>query len=130
MGAVGITSGLIFAFELINRCIPPFEKKFETLPSDAWAACKHRLPSILVANWCCWPLIQYFNFVFVPEIYRVLVVSTFQMVWNIFLSKILNAENIDRSGGDGITEPMIVPPPDMFDVLDGMAGIPLSPSIP
>ena len=120
IGAVGTTIGLIFAFEFINRCIPPFEKKFITFPSDAVAAVKDRLGPILLANWTCWPLIQFLNFLLVPEIYRVLVVSLFQLVWNVFLSKILNTGSTDISAD--ITEPILVQPPEMYDVLEGMAG--------
>ena len=125
IGAVGTTIGLIFAFEFINRCIPPFDKKFVTFPSDAVAAVKNRLGAILLANWTCWPVIQFFNFLFVPEIYRVLVVSLFQLVWNVFLSKILNTGSTDTESS--VTEPMLVQPPEMYDVLEGMAGTPPRP---
>ena len=37
-------------------------------------------------DWLVWPPSQLINFLFVPNVYRVLYVSTITVAWNVFMS--------------------------------------------
>jgi hypothetical protein len=97
LGAVGVTIGFFYAFEFVSYAyIVYFNFSFSNsfrvrifkaqsiVPSSedsiletkrpfydlAYETCKNCLWKTLVANWYCWPVINYINFLFVPSHYR------------------------------------------------------------
>eukprot|EP01031_Cornospumella_fuschlensis_P036989 gene36989-44875_t len=91
-GALIITSGFFFAFELVNRLAPPTTSPLTifSLLEAGWVANKRNLWPSLVANWYCWPAINLLNFQYVPVQYRVLFANVAAVFWNMFLSNIAN----------------------------------------
>lgn len=47
---------------------------------------RHNWWDTLKANWCVWPMFQFFNFNYVPVKFNLLSVNVFSIVWNTFLS--------------------------------------------
>ena len=93
IGAVGVTVGFFYAFELTNKLFPPYDMTNKESFWDAGTkSTKNNLWETLVANWYCWPVINFFNFLVVPLQYRVLVSNLAAVFWNMFLSNVANRE--------------------------------------
>lgn len=74
LGAIVITTGFFYAFQLAQKLVPrqgkdteASKRSFLDLANDSLH--KNLFPTLL-ANWCCWPLINFFNFLSVPIEYR------------------------------------------------------------
>ena len=72
VGATVITVGFFYAFELADRCFPPYAKDGKLLEflDAGFKSTKNNLWLTLVANWYCWPIINFVNFLYVPLEYR------------------------------------------------------------
>ena len=93
IGAVGVTIGFFYAFELANKIFPPYDmNNKETFWEAGTKSTKNNLWETLVANWYCWPVINFLNFLVVPLQYRVLVSNLAAVFWNMFLSNVANRE--------------------------------------
>eukprot|EP01038_Epipyxis_sp_PR26KG_P006720 gene6720-9213_t len=90
IGAVGVTVGFFYAFELIDRLFPPYTRGFGGILAAGLEANKRNLWVTLVANWYCWPVINFVNFLWVPLQYRVLFSNVAAVFWNMFLSNVAN----------------------------------------
>ena len=64
----------------------------ETFWDAGTKSTKNNLWETLVANWYCWPVINFVNFLVVPLQYRVLVSNLAAVFWNMFLSNVANRE--------------------------------------
>jgi hypothetical protein len=54
-GAVIITAGFFYAFEIANRIVPPYTKHLDNVIIAGNKAIKHNLWETMIANWYCWP---------------------------------------------------------------------------
>jgi Mpv17 / PMP22 family len=92
VGATVITIGFFYAFELANQLLPPYAKapRAEAIVSAGNDQVKQKLWPTLVANWYCWPIINFVNFLVIPIEYRVLFSNAASVFWNMFLSSIAN----------------------------------------
>ena len=55
-----------------------------------WKSTKSNLKETMIANWYCWPIINFVNFLIIPLNYRVLFANFCAVFWNMFLSGIAN----------------------------------------
>lgn len=95
VGATVITIGFFYAFELVQKLFPPYASGQMDLLSFIAAgelSTKNNLWETLVANWYCWPIINFVNFLVIPINYRVLFSNFAAVFWNMFLSSIANRE--------------------------------------
>ena len=90
-GAVFVTVGFFYFFEMVQHVFPPYptdrtknflQAGYDSNVSNLW--------DTLVANWYCWPLINFVNFLVVPIQYRVLFSNFAAVFWNMLLSSIAN----------------------------------------
>jgi hypothetical protein len=44
----------------------------------------------MIANWYCWPIINFVNFLVIPLNYRVLFANFCAVFWNMYLSNVAN----------------------------------------
>jgi len=56
-----------------------------TVP-QCWDEYKSKFAMVYLMDWLVWPPSQLINFLFVPNVYRVLYVSTVTVAWNVFMS--------------------------------------------
>lgn len=89
-GAVLINMGFFFAFELAQRAFPPYNVFTSNFIDAGILSTKNNLWETLIANWYCWPWINFINFLWVPLKYRVLFSNAAAVLWNMFLSSIAN----------------------------------------
>jgi hypothetical protein len=102
-GAVVVSAGFFYAFELAQRLVPMGLPQSLSIPSlsslglflrqaieAGTKANQNSLWLTLVGNWTCWPLINWVNFRFVPAQYRVLFSNLAAVFWNMFLSSVAN----------------------------------------
>lgn len=90
-GAVFITAGFFYAFELAQFLFPPYhEKRARNFLQAGYDANVHNLWTALLANWSCWPLINFVNFLVIPIQYRLLFSNFAAVFWNMFLSSVAN----------------------------------------
>lgn len=52
-------------------------------------ACRADLAAVWVAQYKVWPLVDWFNFSYVPEAFRVLFIGFVTLFWNIYLATML-----------------------------------------
>eukprot|EP01035_Chromulina_nebulosa_P019232 gene19232-25083_t len=90
IGATVITIGFFYAFELFQRIIPPYGLFAGSFLSAGLQSTKNNLWITLIANWYCWPVINFVNFLWIPLQYRVLFSNTAAVFWNMFLSSVAN----------------------------------------
>lgn len=91
-GAVIINFFFFFAFELAQKIVPPYKSGAISFLESGWLSAKSNIWDTLVANWKCWPIINYFNFLYVPVEFRLLVSNLVSIFWNMFLSSMANRE--------------------------------------
>jgi hypothetical protein len=92
-GAVLVNAGFFYAFELFDRIFPkpsPLNMLQSGFLEAGTDAVRNKLWETLVANWYCWPVINFLNFYFVPIQFRVLVSNLAAVFWNMFLSSVAN----------------------------------------
>lgn len=94
LGAVLVNMGFFFGFELVSRLYPD-PALLAPLPISGaliagWNSCNTKMWSLLVANWSCWPLINFLNFFFIPLKFRLLFTNVASLLWNVVLSSIAN----------------------------------------
>lgn len=53
---------------------------------------KSKFFTVYIADWCIWPIAQFFNFYYVPLRYRVLYINAITMFYNVFLCYVKNQE--------------------------------------
>lgn len=96
-GAVFVTIGFFYAFEFAQSIVPKPKiaqgESWKPFYDAAYDTCKNCLWKTLVANWYCWPILNYVNFLFVPSQYRVLFSNVASIFWNMFLSNVANTNN-------------------------------------
>jgi protein Mpv17 len=93
IGAVFVNAGFFFAFELFDRIFPkpsPLNLGRPSVIAAGMDAVRNKLWETLVANWYCWPVINFLNFYLVPIQFRVLVSNLAAVFWNMFLSSVAN----------------------------------------
>jgi hypothetical protein len=90
IGAVMVNMGFFFSFELSDRLYPPYQAGRNSFIAAGINSCKNNLWGALLANWTCWPIINYVNLMFVPLKYRVLFSNFAAVFWNMFLSSVVN----------------------------------------
>ena len=90
VGATVITIGIFYAFELAQKLIPPYSSSPESFLTAGLRTTKNSLWETLVANWYCWPIINFVNFLVIPVNYRVLFSNLAAVFWNMFLSSVAN----------------------------------------
>jgi len=91
-GAVIVNAGFFYAFELAQAIFPPYASNKGPF-SFIQAGTRSNLNNMwdtLVANWYCWPVINYVNFLVVPIQFRVLFSNFAAVFWNMFLSSVAN----------------------------------------
>lgn len=54
----------------VQRAFPPYSVHTEGLLETATRNLRNNLFSTIQASWCCWPVINFLNFKFVPAPYR------------------------------------------------------------
>ena len=93
IGALIINYGFFYAFELSNVIFPPYKPNtnYNFLQLGTQAV-KKNLWSAMIANWYCWPIINFLNFLFIPLHFRLLVSNFAAVFWNMYLSTIANAK--------------------------------------
>lgn len=89
-GAVIINAGFFYAFSLSDALFPPDLSKLQSVLSEGTKAVRKNMWETLVANWYCWPVINFLNFLVIPLEYRVLFSNFAAVFWNMFLSTIAN----------------------------------------
>jgi hypothetical protein len=96
IGATAVTFGFFYAFELADSLVP---LKGRTVPAsplgilrNGTQAVRESMWKTLVANYYCWPAINFLNFRFVPLAYRVLVSNLAATLWNCYLSGVANKD--------------------------------------
>lgn len=92
IGAIVVTFGFFYAFEFFNTVLPgglPRDKSFFALASDS---VKKNFWRTIVGNWTCWPAINFINFLFIPQNFRVLFSNFAAIFWNMFLSQVANSK--------------------------------------
>lgn len=61
----------LFTYPLqVQRAFPPYTVHTEGLFQAATHNLRNNLFSTIQASWCCWPVINFLNFKFVPAPYR------------------------------------------------------------
>ena len=77
IGAIFITAGFFIFFEFMNRCVLNLQQRhFETsLLTSVSQSCRYNLWPTLLANWCYWPIANFFNFLVIPVKYRLLTLT-------------------------------------------------------
>ena len=55
-----------------------------------WKSTKNNLKETMIANWYCWPIINFVNFLVIPLNYRVLFANFCAVFWNMYLSNVAN----------------------------------------
>jgi len=90
IGATVITAGFFFAFEFAQRAFPPYGTFKESFLDAGLKSTKNNLWMTLIANWYCWPVINFVNFLYIPLQYRVLFSNLASVFWNMFLSSVAN----------------------------------------
>lgn len=94
-GALIINAGFFYAFEFSNLLFPPYSnghilnRNFIKLGTQAF---RKNIWATMIANWYCWPIINFLNFLFVPLHFRLLVSNFAAVFWNMFLSTIANSK--------------------------------------
>ncbi|CAO1425165.1 unnamed protein product [Diamesa serratosioi] len=73
--AAGLLEG-----KTVTECTKTVESKFFT---------------VYIADWCIWPIAQFFNFYYVPLQYRVLYINAITMFYNVFLCYVKNQKEIE-----------------------------------
>lgn len=89
IGAVVLKSGFFYAFALADHYTPPVRTN-RSVFTEANELVKKNLLVTLKANWLFWPFVNFLTFLFVPIAYRVLVSNTAAVLWNMFLSNLVN----------------------------------------
>lgn len=90
-GAVFVTFGFFYFFEMVQYMTPPYTgDRSKNFLQSGYDSNKNNLWDTLVANWYCWPWINFFNFLVVPIQYRVLFSNFAAVFWNMFLSSVAN----------------------------------------
>jgi hypothetical protein len=93
VGAVAVIGTFFYFNEVLQHLIPPSTKAPElslvgSIIKNGNYAFKNTLPETLLANWRYWPIVNFFNFRYVPIQYRLLVSNVASVMWSIVLSKI------------------------------------------
>jgi len=91
IGATVINFLFFVAFEIANYIYPPYNPAKSLLEACVDSA-KGNIWVTLVANWKCWPFLNFMNFLLIPVEYRVLVSNVFSVFWNMFLSSVANRD--------------------------------------
>lgn len=89
-GAVVINAGFFYAFAFSDALFPPDFSKLKSVLVDGTKSVKNNMWETLIANWYCWPIINFLNFLVIPLEYRVLFSNFAAVFWNMFLSTIAN----------------------------------------
>lgn len=89
-GAVIVNAGFFYAFALSDALFPPDLSKLQSVLAVGTKAVRTNMWETLVANWYCWPVINFLNFLVIPLEYRVLFSNFAAVFWNMFLSAIAN----------------------------------------
>ena len=75
-----------------NRLYPsPVAAATENVFVACWESIRSKLWPILVANWYCWPLINFLNFFYIPLQYRLLFSNIAAVFWNMLMSTLTNS---------------------------------------
>lgn len=93
IGAILLKSGFFYAFTIMERLTPPYsssDSSRKSVLSEANELVRTKLWPTLKANWLYWPLVNWVNFMCVPAPYRVLFSNTAALLWNMFLSNLVN----------------------------------------
>lgn len=91
VGATVITVGFFYAFELSQKLFPPYsDLPLLSFLDAGLKSTKNNLWITMVANWYCWPIINFVNFLVVPIQFRVLFSNFAAVFWNMFLSSVAN----------------------------------------
>jgi hypothetical protein len=93
VGAVAVIGTFFYFNEVLQHLIPPSTKAPElslvnSIVKNGNSAVKNTLPETLFANWRYWPVVNFFNFRYVPIQYQLLVSNVASVMWSIVLSKI------------------------------------------
>eukprot|EP01041_Mallomonas_annulata_P001950 gene1950-3786_t len=89
-GAVVVNLFFFVAFEIAQRLYPPYNTHSKSLFQACVDNCKSSMWITLIANWKCWPIINFVNFLYIPVEYRVLFSNVISIFWNMFLSSVAN----------------------------------------
>ena len=89
-GAVIINAGFFYAFALSDAIFPPNLSKLQNVLVEGTKSVRSNMWETLVANWYCWPVINFLNFLVIPLEFRVLFSNFAAVFWNMFLSTIAN----------------------------------------
>jgi len=91
VGATVITIGFFYAFELSQKLFPPYsDVPLLSFLDAGLKSTKNNLWITMIANWYCWPVINFVNFLVVPIQFRVLFSNFAAVFWNMFLSSVAN----------------------------------------
>jgi hypothetical protein len=90
--SVILNAGFFFAFALVESLYPVGFKgvALGAVFARGWQACLAKLGPTLIANYYCWPFLNYVNFAYIPVQYRVLFVNFASVFWNMYYSKMAN----------------------------------------
>lgn len=65
-------------------------------PNRAFKNFYENILTVLQVNYCFWPFINFLNFKYIPEKYRILAVNSCALLWNAFLARI-NQKSVEKS---------------------------------
>ena len=90
-GALIVTVGFFYFFEMVQHLVPPYPAdRKKSFIQAGYESNVNNLWETLVANWYCWPLINFVNFLVIPIHFRVLFSNFAAVFWNMFLSSVAN----------------------------------------
>lgn len=92
--SVALFCQLLTCSSQVQRILPPTADPLNLTAAllAGTEANQRHLWATLVANWYCWPFINFVNFHWVPAQYRVLFANVAAVFWNMFLSNIANSK--------------------------------------
>lgn len=96
IGAYVINLFFFVAFETAQRLYPPYGTNSKSWFQSCKDSCTSNMWITLVANWKCWPIINFVNFLLIPAEYRVLFSNIISVFWNMFLSGVANRDLTDK----------------------------------
>ena len=95
LGLVKVLCDQFIMAPMVNYLMFIFVSLLETCrdqPRTAYHHANELIGHTMKINYCIWPFVQIFNFIFVPLDYQVLVVNVVSIFWTTFLSYVENSK--------------------------------------